>query len=1084
MYRCSRHGPYRGLSLYCPRCHRPALGSLGIMKDSVRTKKLARRAARQRQIERTAFARARLAGRSASASANSSANSSASAPPEAAPLQAAPRNGARKEKRRHSTSAEPSGAPEPASKRTKALPSVPYLLSGTASGAGLGGAMLAGGMQACAYASLRQVRPVIDVAIDPLPMRFPDAVLLAVDPHVFQPAAPALPATLRRVTVGVQGPYSGRGAVTVTGGSVVGGVHPGRGPLRFELDNMTLVAGYGFDLQPGAADVCTVRLTLLDPQDPQTVIVHNPALRSIPVEKVNRLTPQVRVEHLLVLQERALCMHQNKSLPQRAVDKADAAQHLHPDATYIDLSVARTAPAPVPAGLATLSLTPAHADVFLDSACEQPFDLADGIDIDDLLQPQALRLYLRGKTPGLFTLKLDLPPSADPLVYVDAAAQGQMGCIAPKLTVHSYDAQDVDHPIDPAVPDVATYWQQLAGLVFEQNKVLPDDERIGVGRLLHVQRRYKDKDQHARAKLVLDHDPLNWPPDALVAGYEIVLEAADPEPGTPASGALTLFDVETGGAALPFPYRYPTAAVGRHARPRTLWVEGGASCACWRGIRLALGFDRAAAGPPKTAKTNGDWAAFTVVKIKEALCTLAHIGAGPKFFENDKIFINVDADARLLTSVPGKRTAEVAAVLDQPLEGVAIHFSLIDHPANFRIAALPPDFRRGGIARLKPALKGIDRADPKKLLTMQASTDANGKAVIKTLQAPQFGLTRFQVGAYLLQDPHLACYVHRHPQLGARRPARSGTWIAVWRRIIYRLTAMRRWDGTNTFADRFNEADVQQKFEEVGITLCKRAGSSGVLAYKTMVDHGPGWPTSALLALPDDVLKICLVNAYPHDHSDRTIRLGAPAFLPNNKVARYTINQSIIQHQEPDWLISCELTTAKGKIVDLTQHVSIRQTGLQEYEIGVDCRSVWPAAKNPATKIEIVFSEVLSVSGYREDSTVVVCMAPRDEDQHAADSTTHTILHEAGHYIGLTAKFLPDETDTPNPDFYSELAGEEHPVLGAVGQGPHCKGLNEECVMWHARKPTLVYCDTCKLALRARPVLPLPSGVTLGRTPF
>ena len=57
--------------------------------------------------------------------------------------------------------------------------------------------------------------------------------------------------------------------------------------------------------------------------------------------------------------------------------------------------------------------------VFEDEACEKEFKLSDKIDFTKLTTAGPLKLWLRGKTAGKFTAKLELEASSDPNALIE-----------------------------------------------------------------------------------------------------------------------------------------------------------------------------------------------------------------------------------------------------------------------------------------------------------------------------------------------------------------------------------------------------------------------------------------------------------------------------------------------------------------------------------------------------------------------------------------------------------------------------------------------------------------------------------------
>ena len=239
----------------------------------------------------------------------------------------------------------------------------------------------------------------------------------------------------------------------------------------------------------------------------------------------------LQVEHLVVLRDQELWQEQRKNDKLEGASPVDEADRIHPDPTRIELSAEETAGQVDYQGKGRLVITPSNVEVFTDEACKTKFNLDEKIEKSELIG-KTVKLWLRGKTAGKFNVKLELDPSNDPRIKIDPPAEGEMGCVELKLKLHHYKKDDVNKAINPDVKkspaptndpptdngmDPQKYWDQLKDLKFEQ-KEMSDSERIGTGRLLHVQ---KDKN-HSRAKLIVEKvDGSQWP-DAASAYLEPV----------------------------------------------------------------------------------------------------------------------------------------------------------------------------------------------------------------------------------------------------------------------------------------------------------------------------------------------------------------------------------------------------------------------------------------------------------------------------------------------------------------------------------------------------------------------------------
>ncbi|MDH5728617.1 MAG: hypothetical protein OEZ58_06480 [Gammaproteobacteria bacterium] len=839
------------------------------------------------------------------------------------------------------------------------------------------------------------------------------------------------------------------------------------------IPNHSLKQGVSCYIRAEEAGNCKVELKL-NASSKSGITVEQALSKSITIESSNRVSAFIKAEHLIVLREKDLSKKQRKNDSLAGSAAAEAEQHIFSDASRIELSALQTADNPAYKGKGQLILTPANADVYSDAECTTKFDANGKIDFDKLSGSEPLKLWLRGKTAGKFKIQLKLDPPDDDTIVVDKPAEGELGCVDLKLKLFDFKKNDINLAVEPDVADLTTYWDQLKNLNLEQ-KEMSDAERIGTGRVLHIQ---KDG-HHARAKIVIEKaNAAHWPDAA--KDYKLVLNTADADKkGKKRSGSIKVFDAETQGSNQTLPHKITLADA--KAKQQTFWVEGSGICDGWRGIRLSLGIDREKGGPDKTEKWDADWGSFTICKIKEIKCDVDNDGAGEKYVEDgNKVFINIANDARTLKSVNGKRKAEVTAEIEPKLKDLEVFFSIVEHKDNYAITDLPDEFKQTKIGRLKQTIKPIDKDDPKKLLHMSVKTDENGKAKIETLQAPQMGLHKFKIGAYILSDVHHARYIEEHSDLGKYKPAHSKDWLEVWRRVFFRVVAMKRWSGAS-YLDRFDQGALESKTSAVGIKL-ERSLAPVEKDYEIAQPHVLNWAKAALGgAAPERTMYLCLINGRGDKGSEEdSFDLGNPTFKQIMWTLPYIRFRNITN--KADWLVHMKLSY-DGNDYELTNKTTIEQTGDFEFKLHLDVDELWEQIKTSDgeakandmlanASIEFKYKQEKSSSGLSWGEAVVVCMDTREPDhatENAKDSASHTFLHEIGHYVGLAAKFQPDYDNSENPNFYSERNGERSARgKGGYGVGPHCDGLNDNCVVWYQFKMTQEYCPRCKLMMRAR----------------
>ena len=489
--------------------------------------------------------------------------------------------------------------------------------------------------------------------------------------------------------------------------------------------------------------------------------------------KLNRVTPQITVEHLVVLLDQELWKEQRKNDTQTGSAAVTEAVRIHPDATWIDLAAVQESQHPDYTGKGKLTCSPKNVKFFGNEECTNPFDVDQPIEFAKIAAAKPLRLWLRGEKAGKFNLELKLDAATDPSITVDGPAKGEMGCVELKLKLHHFKQDDVNKAIEPNVADANTFWNQLKGLTLEQAE-MTKAERIGTGRTLHVQ---KDK-HHARAKLVVEKIEASHWPDA-AKDYAVVLAAADRDKVKKThSGELKLFTLEEEGVEKVLPHKVKLSDL--KSVEQTLWVEGTVACTSWRDRRLSVGFDGPEGGPEKPAKMDGDWAAFTIVEIKEV--KIDYTPEANKAVAWDKatkkFCINYKRD-------PNGRKVTIGAKLSVELADVTVHFMLAPDKDNLKASNSGKDLPATWVWKdIDASVKHKDREDRKKLLHLSAKTDSKGYAKVEVLLS-RFGGDKFWPGSYLDQDPHLAKYVHGHADLAKRKPVQSTDTITVWRKFWY-----------------------------------------------------------------------------------------------------------------------------------------------------------------------------------------------------------------------------------------------------------------------------------------------------------
>ena len=751
----------------------------------------------------------------------------------------------------------------------------------------------------------------------------------------------------------------------------------------------------------------------------------------------NVVTPKIEMEYKVVLLDRKLSSHQEGSEKKIVAD----------DVTSIRVSASQSTGTPAYKGEGKLEVSPANVELYTDKDCRNK--LAGKIKNADLLGGK-LELYLKAKTKGKFKAKLTLDPANDPDIDLKAPAEEEMGVVELESTLHRFEKADLDAlEVDRGNDPIATYHTNLKNKALPAQKAMTDADKVKLGRLLHVQH----SGHHGRAKLVVKKLAAgDWPADT--DAYDIVIECE--------KGSLKLFDKEAEGAERALPFK--TKVKDLKAKDLELWVEGKSESDAARDAVLDIGLDRGAGGLAHKPKKHGDWGRFTVVKIAKVELVVSVPGGKPKVWDAAKkrYYINTQAgaDGRTLgdaKTADVEREVKVVATLGKAIKDVPIHFMLAPHPDNAAPAGVPATWKS---EKLKVALRALDRKDRKALMHFSQPTGADGKAEMKKLVLSAFGGDRFTPGAYIEQDAHLSKYVQNHADLGKRVPVLCTYPLQVWKYFQYQIAYQKRHDGTS-YSDRFTEADLQAKFATDFLEM-ERTGTVVTAAHTYMVLQGDAraWVSGKLGAEKTRTLQFAFVDAVamaPELDHDLTV---APGGLPGLSFEWPIDGQCFDLSAQGKWLKSAECGEAgseqaiPGNKIQLqndgvNHKLSVNLTGLP-FLAGVDLADIG---------VKIVLKKHDVLSGLSWGAPTLVGMRWRESSYvgQETEAASNTAYHEAGHYLGLAPKTLPDTAASASSVWYD-----------SPGVGNHCKHGPQDCVMWHEFLMKFNFCPTCKLALRAR----------------
>jgi len=404
----------------------------------------------------------------------------------------------------------------------------------------------------------------------------------------------------------------------------------------------------------------------------------------------------------------------------------------------------------------------------------------------------------------------------------------------------------------------------------------------------------------------------------------------------------------------------------------------------------------------------------------------------------------------------GARDVKVVATLGKPIAGVPIHFMLAPAPGNAAPAGMPATWKA---ETLKVALRALDRTDRKALMHFSALSGADGKAEIKTLVLSAFAGDQFTPGAYIEQDPHLAKYVQGHADLGVRVPTLSSTTLQLWKHFDYRIVFMKRHDGTS-YSNRLSEDDLKAKFANDFIEM-ERKGAVVEAAHEDLVayDDARNWVIGKLGAEEPRVLQFALVDAIgksPQQDLDVS-RVGLTSLSFSIPVAG---GRCFDMSAQAKWLKSatCGKTGLHQPIP--ADKIALQNDGVN-HKVVIDLTGMAHLAGVPLADIEVnvVLKEHDVPSGLSWGAPTLIGMRWRESSYvgKEPEATMRTTYHEAGHYMGLAPKTLPDTAATASTQWYN-----------SPGVGNHCKFGPQNCTMWHSFILKIDFCPTCRLALRAR----------------
>jgi hypothetical protein len=520
-------------------------------------------------------------------------------------------------------------------------------------------------------------------------------------------------------------------------------------PGTYTITVESILAPADKDYFVPASATATVTLA---PGDKQTV--------EIAVERKNVVTPKLEGEYLAVLLERKLSQHQAATDPKKFLA----------DPTYVELSISETNNAYKHTAGAKLTVAPANVEFYLDEKCRDADKLNASGDITDAQLRSKQKVWLRGKTAGKITLKLELKDAGDTKIRNEDAVELKMGVVELKMKLHKPDLPGIKAlRVNPDVDPISTYHTELKDLDLPDPVEMTDKEKVVTGRVLHVQK----KQHFSRAKLVIKrYTQDHWP--AGCDDYEIKFL-------TDYAGEAVAIHGKEWDKDLKKEIKIKVSDL--KAKDHEYWLEGKAATPVDSDVRYELALDRADGGLTKTTKRNGDWARFKVVQINEVKVdyTTPANSATAWNATDKRFYINFQAD-------PAGRTVTIGAQLSTRVKDVEIHFMLAPDKDNQKKANWGVDLPDTWAWRTVPAaLKEKDKNARTEFLHLSAKTNDQGYAKVD-LTLSRFGGDKFRPAAYLAEDSHLAKYVHGNSDLEKKKPVLATYTVTVWRKIWYQLT--------------------------------------------------------------------------------------------------------------------------------------------------------------------------------------------------------------------------------------------------------------------------------------------------------
>lgn len=337
-----------------------------------------------------------------------------------------------------------------------------------------------------------------------------------------------------------------------------------------------------------------------------------------------------------------------------------------------------------------------------------------------------------------------------------------------------------------------------------------------------------------------------------------------------------------------------------------------------------------------------------------------------------------------------------------------------------------------------------------KLATLRTYTNKDGWTGVVRFNLSMYGGDKFKIAAQADEN-------------GDGKPEgkklETGNY-QVWRKLFYKVACMKRYDGTN-YSGRIDEGEQKKKYKDLFIEL-ERTGNIKTASWSSVIEKGNAktWVDNASGAAGDRTISFGLID---------TLVKGDPiefekTYNPTNQNFTKSLRDYAFDlSAQNKWLVSAKYRDKN--VTPETFHnipnakVKLDPDGLK-HKLTIDLSSIVTLAL-PVNqlRLKVKLKKRKSLSGVSSGPATIVAMRWREDHYplKSTEATLHTMLHEAGHFLGLAPKKLPDAAKSNNPNWYNN-----------PGVGNHCKYDTNKCILYHSFRMTLDFCANCSQSLRAR----------------